>query len=110
MTEPAPADQMVEDLETIIRQLEALLASSSDSAGDTMQQARQQAGEALSAAKQRLAQLQEQIVNRASAALGGAREAWDAGATYLRENPWAALGIATGIGLLVGALLTRRQS
>jgi len=110
MTQPAPADQVIEDLKTIIRDLETLLTSSSDYAGDTMQQARKQAGEALSAARQRLARLQEQVVNRARAALGGAREAWDAGGTYLRDNPWTALGIAAGIGLLLGAVLTRRRS
>ncbi len=109
MTEPPSPDQVIEDLKNIIRDIEALLSASSDYAGDQMQSARAQAQDTLAAARRRLAQLQEDILRKTGEALGSARDALDAGETYLRENPWTAIGVAAGIGFVVGVLLTRRR-
>jgi ElaB/YqjD/DUF883 family membrane-anchored ribosome-binding protein len=37
-----------------------------------------------------------------------AREVAQAADEYVRENPWQSVGIAAGIGLVVGMLLARR--
>jgi ElaB/YqjD/DUF883 family membrane-anchored ribosome-binding protein len=36
------------------------------------------------------------------------KEAADATDQFVRENPWAALGIAAGIGCVVGLLISRK--
>jgi ElaB/YqjD/DUF883 family membrane-anchored ribosome-binding protein len=41
-------------------------------------------------------------------ALRRAREVADATDEYVRENPWQSVGIAAGVGLLLGLLLSRR--
>ena len=37
-----------------------------------------------------------------------AKEAGQATDAYVRENPWQAVGIAAGAGLLIGMLISRR--
>lgn len=57
---------------------------------DTLAKARSTAGERLSAARER------------------AEEATDATDDYVRENPWAAVGIAAAIGIVIGFVAGRR--
>jgi ElaB/YqjD/DUF883 family membrane-anchored ribosome-binding protein len=57
--------------------------------------------ENLKAARERLEALEDTVLSRAQAAF----KATDA---YVRANPWPAVGIAAGIGLLIGLLLRRR--
>lgn len=41
-------------------------------------------------------------------AISGAREAAQDADSYVRDNPWVAVGIAAAAGLLLGGLLSRR--
>jgi ElaB/YqjD/DUF883 family membrane-anchored ribosome-binding protein len=42
------------------------------------------------------------------AALVKAKAAAEATDTYVHENPWQAVGIAAGVGLVIGLLIGRR--
>lgn len=57
--------------------------------------------ENLKAARERLDQLEDAVLSRAQAAF----KSTDA---FVRANPWPAVGIAAGIGLLIGLLMRRR--
>ena len=57
--------------------------------------------ENLKAARERLELLEDALLERAKTAM----KTTD---TFVRANPWQAVGIATGIGLLIGMLLRRR--
>ena len=57
--------------------------------------------ENLKAARERLEQLEDVVLQRAKAAMKSTD-------TFVREHPWQAVGIAAGIGLLLGLLLKRR--
>ena len=48
-----------------------------------------------------LAQLQDLAVEKA-------RELGDAADAYVHKNPWQSVGIAAGLGLLAGLLMSRR--
>jgi len=37
-----------------------------------------------------------------------AREMADATEEYVRDNPWQSVGVAAGVGLLIGLLIARR--
>ena len=52
-------------------------------------------------AKARLSSIEDEALRRA-------REVADATDEYVRENPWQSVGIAAGVGLLVGLLRARR--
>lgn len=94
-------DQLVADLKTVMEDAEALLKATSTLTGEKIQQVRERAEESLRQAKARLSEVEEEAMRRA-------REVADAADEYVRENPWQAVGIAAGIGLVVGLLLARR--
>lgn len=70
------------------------------------------AEELLAAAGSQNAERLKEIRDRAEVALRGARERLEgAGAEIeerVRQHPYAALGIAAGVGLIVGILLARK--
>jgi len=94
-------DQLVSDLKTVMEDAEALLKATSALTGEKIQEVRARAEESLRQAKVRLTQVEEEALRRA-------REIADAADEYVHENPWQSVGIAAGIGLVVGVLLARR--
>ena len=50
----------------------------------------------------------EELRARAEASLAAARAGLGEMDAHVRNNPWAAVGIAAGIGLLLGLLLSRK--
>lgn len=94
-------DQLVADLKTVMDDAEALLKATSTLTGEKIQEVRARAEESLRQAKVRLTEVEEEAMRRA-------REVADAADEYVRENPWQSVGIAAGIGLVVGLLLARR--
>ena len=52
--------------------------------------------------KERIDAVENDAVRRAKEVAGAAD-------VYVRENPWQAVGVAAGIGLLLGVMLSRRS-
>ena len=94
-------DQLLADLKTVMNDAEALLRATSTQTGEKIQEVRARAEESLRQAKARLSSLEDEALRRA-------REVADATDEYVRENPWQSVGIAAGVGLLIGLLLARR--
>jgi len=85
-----PAENMMKDLRAVLADAEELLRATADDAGPKMQEVRARAEESLRAAREHL--------KSAGGELDG----------QVRANPWAAVGIAAGVGLVVGILLSRK--
>jgi len=94
-------DKLVEDLKIVMRDAEALIKATSAQTGEKIQEVRVRAEESLRQARTRLNAIEDEALQRA-------REVADATEEYVRENPWQSLGIAAGVGMLVGLLLSRR--
>jgi len=94
-------EKLVADLKLIIEDTEDLLRATADQAGEKIVQIRVKAEENLRNAKIRLAQAEDAIVERTKAAA----RATD---NYVHANPWRAVGIAAGAGVIVGLLIGRR--
>lgn len=94
-------DQLLSDLKTVMNDAEALLRATSTQTGEKIQEVRARAEESLRQARQRLSSIEEEALKRA-------REVADAADEYVRENPWQSVGIAAGVGLLLGLVLRRR--
>jgi len=94
-------DKLVEDLKVVMRDAEALIKATSAQTGEKIQEVRSRAEESLRQARERLAALEGEAMQRA-------REVAGATEVYVRENPWQSLGAAAGVGLLIGLLLSRR--
>jgi len=90
--------QLLEDFGRIVGDTEALLRSLKSEGGERAAALRATLETQLEGAKVRMRELQ-------GAAAGMTREA----DTYVRENPWAAIGVAAAIGFIVGLSLGRRD-
>jgi ElaB/YqjD/DUF883 family membrane-anchored ribosome-binding protein len=101
MTKRVTADQLIEDLQTVIRDAEGLLRATAAQGGDKIQEVRTRAEESVRQAKDRLAGMEQEALQRAEALANDANE-------FVRTKPWQAVGVAAGIGLLLGLLLSRR--
>jgi ElaB/YqjD/DUF883 family membrane-anchored ribosome-binding protein len=101
MAERISADQLIDDLTAVIRDAENLLRATAAQTGERVDEMRARAEESVRAAKERLAGIEEETLKHARAMAGEADE-------YVRGNPWQAVGIAAGIGLVLGLLMTRR--
>jgi ElaB/YqjD/DUF883 family membrane-anchored ribosome-binding protein len=101
MAEPISASQLIDDLTAVVRDAESLLRATAAQTGDKVEEIRARAQESVRHAKARLATLEDQALEQARALAGDADE-------YVRGNPWQAVGIAAGVGLVLGLLMSRR--
>jgi ElaB/YqjD/DUF883 family membrane-anchored ribosome-binding protein len=97
----SPRDKLMADLKVVIADAEELLKMTAGQAGDKAADIRARMQIRLAAARTELSRLQTQAAT-------SARAAGKAADGYVRENPWTAVGIGAGAGLLVGLLLSRR--
>lgn len=97
----ANPDALVEDAKDVLEDVEALLEEASTATGERAQALRKRAAEALDRAKHRLQDAQ-------GAVRDSTRKAARATDDWVHENPWGAIGIAAGVGFLVGLLVSRR--
>jgi ElaB/YqjD/DUF883 family membrane-anchored ribosome-binding protein len=94
-------DKLVADMKVVIADAEELLKATANAAGDKVTAARARMEDSLRTARIKVAEAQEVVVDKAKAA---ARATDD----YVHANPWRAVGIAAGAGLVIGMLISRR--
>lgn len=94
-------DKLVQDLRVVVADAEELLRATAGQAGEKVAVARERIQESLAAAKARLAVAQEELIERTKQAARATDE-------YVHENPWRAVGIAAGVGVIIGLLIGRR--
>lgn len=94
-------DKLATDLRNVIHDAEELLKMSASDVGAEATALRDRVRGRLVHAKDSLLHLQETAVIRAKAA---GRKADD----YVHDHPWPSIGVAAGVGLLVGLLIGRR--
>lgn len=89
------ADSTQHDLKNLLREAEQALAGE---AGDKVEELRDRLRAAINEGRYSLATLREETVRRAKQADG-----------LIRENPYYAIGIAAGVGALIGILVSRQR-
>ena len=94
-------DKLMEDLRAVVADAEELLKATASQTGDRIAAVRARAEESLNAAKVRLADAQAMAVERAKLAVKTTDD-------YVHDNPWQAVGIAAVVGLVLGAIISRR--
>ena len=94
----ASADKLMADLRTVVSDAEALLKATAGHAGDKVEAVRSRAEESVRQARERLESLEDDLGQRA-------RDAAEDADRYVRDNPWAAIGIAAGVAFVVGLLV-----
>lgn len=94
-------EKLVADLKVVVADTEELLRATAGQAGEKVVAIRERLQDHLSAAKASLADAQAAVVDRAKQV---GRYTDD----YVHDNPWRSVGIAAGVGLVVGLLIGRR--
>jgi len=95
------SSEMESDVSRAISGAEDMLSQAATSTGEKAAELRARALEQLKALRGRLQEAQELALQRSKAA---ARATDD----YVHDNPWRAIGIAAGVGVLIGLLISRR--
>lgn len=95
-------DKLMQDLHAVIRDAEDLLKSGGQQLGDGAALWRERTQNRLSQAARQLAELQQQASERVVLAGRNTNE-------FVHRNPWVAVGVASGVGLLAGYLMNNRR-
>jgi ElaB/YqjD/DUF883 family membrane-anchored ribosome-binding protein len=101
MTDTVTTAKLKEDLAAVMRDAEALIKASADQGGEKVTEARAKIRASLDAAKARVMDAERAAVQRGEDALHATED-------YAKRNPWQAMGVAAGLGLVIGVLLARR--
>ena len=96
----ATREKLVSDLKVLIDDAEELLKATANQAGEKVATVRQRIEQSLDESKRSLAEAEDLLLDTG-------KEAAKAADVYVRENPWNAVGIAAGIGLVLGLLIRR---
>lgn len=94
-------EKLMEDLKLVMSDAEELVRATAGQANDKVSAARARAQASLDAAKARIAGVGDQVSARS-------RQAARATDDYVHENPWSSIGVATGLGVLLGFLIGRK--
>ena len=90
-------DRLVTDLKRIVHDSEELLHATKDAVGDKAQEVRERLTDALDAAKRTCHRMDEKAIEGAKVA-----------DKTIRDHPYQSIGVAFGVGLLIGVLVTRK--
>lgn len=93
--------QLVSDMKSVIADAEDMLHATADQAGEKIATLRARIQDRLKGAKLRLGEA-EAVLREKTLAAARATD------NYVHESPWTAIGIAAGVGLLVGLIIGRR--
>jgi len=96
-----PSERLIAQIKALAYDAEMLLRATAGQTGEAIAAARARTEASLQRAKEDAAAASDALVN-------GARWAGAATDRYVRANPWQAIGIALGIGFLIGRIGHRR--
>jgi len=90
-------NRLVTDLKRVVQSSEELLHATKDDVGDKAHAVRERLTDALDDAKRTCHHLEGKALDSAKAA-----------DKTIREHPYQSIGVAFGVGLLIGVLVTRK--
>lgn len=93
-------EKLANDLKALISDAEELLKATASQAGEQVSALRKRIEDSLKEGKETLADAEDLILDTT-------KDAAEAASRYVQKNPWSAIGIAAGIGLVLGMLIRR---
>ncbi|MDD2932398.1 MAG: DUF883 domain-containing protein [Methylotenera sp.] len=93
--------QLINEFKAVIADAEALLKATANTSGEKIAEVRSKAEKSLNIAKAKLADAQDEVLAKTKAAA----KVTD---VYVHENPWRSIGLAAGVGVVIGLLIGRR--
>ena len=101
MTTDAGKEKLVSDMKVLVADTEELLRATASQAGEKAAAARERIQATLATTKAKLIDAERAVLEKTKQA---ARATDD----YVHDNPWQAVGVAAGVGFLLGLLIGRR--
>lgn len=92
---------LMADFQALVSDTERLLEHTASLAGDQADELRGQIHDSLLRARETLQLTEDSLRERGKAAVTATED-------YVQANPWQSVGIAAGVGFLIGLLATRR--
>lgn len=99
--EPVTTEKLMQDMRVVVTDAEDLLKATAGQTGERIEKIRARAEESLRAARNRLQIAGKTMQETATQAVRSVDE-------QVHKNPWTAVSIAAGVGLVVGIILGRR--
>lgn len=93
-------EKLMHDMRAVVTDAEELLRATAGQAGEKVAAARERIQANLAVAKDKLIDAEHAMAEKTKQAAKATDE-------YVHENPWKAVGIAAGVGLVVGLLISR---
>jgi ElaB/YqjD/DUF883 family membrane-anchored ribosome-binding protein len=93
--------KLVADLKVVVADAEELLRASAGQAGEKIAVARERIQASLAAARVKLSDAERVLLEHSKQTARATDE-------FVHDQPWKAVGIAAGIGLVIGLLIGRR--
>lgn len=97
----AQRDKLMSDLRVVLADAEALLHATATDANEGIAQLRARVADSVSQAKSGLLATQAEALEQAKVAAKATDD-------FVHTHPWKAVGMAAGLGVLIGVLLGRR--
>lgn len=101
MRKEATKEKFVRDFNALGNDVEELLHATANQGGEKLSALREKIKSSLHASKEKFSEIEDIVVDKAKQAFKPADE-------YVNDNPWKAVGIAAGVGLIIGLLIGRR--
>jgi len=96
--EPVTRQKLMSDLKVVVQDAEALMKATASDLGEKAREARVKLAATLESARASCKRLEEKTIAGAKAT-----------DRVIREHPYRTMGLALGLGVLVGVLLTRNN-
>jgi len=93
--------QLMHDLQLVIRDAEAMLKNTGLPDSDDFKSAKQRFENTIKNAKDEILRLEKLVVDKT-------RHAVHATDDYVKDNPWQAVGLGAAVGLVIGLLISRK--
>jgi len=97
----ADSESLIAEFKSLMLDAEALIKATEDHPGAAISSIRNKAMETLAGAKESLSVVEGNLLDKAKVAAEGADD-------FVHRNPWEAVGVAAGLGLLIGLFIGRR--
>lgn len=94
-------EKLIADFKMVVADTEELLRATAGQAGEKVNEIRARAQDRLNVAKLKLAEAEVILVDKA-------KQVGRAADDYVHDNPWSSVGMAAGVGFLIGLLVGRR--
>lgn len=100
-TSEVTKEKLISDFKVVVADAEALLKASAGQGGEALAAVRSRVEQSLKVAKDKMLDAEEELLLKTKAAARVTDE-------YVHDHPWHAVGIAAGVGLVIGLLIGRR--